>query len=76
MSGKQYKVIIYERFRKDVLVEAFSEEEALLAAENAYTSGDVVLEERDYDGPEFLVSEVFGADDLLPLPVITTKTSP
>ncbi len=63
MSRNKYKVTVYERLRTDVIVEASSKEEALRIAENAYIAGDIVLGDRDYDGPEFVVSEDAGLSD-------------
>ena len=62
-ATKKYKVTVYERLRTDVLVEASSEEEAINIAEEAYLRGEIVLGDRDYDGPEFAIMNEISEDD-------------
>ena len=61
---KQYRVAVTELFRKTVLVEAETETEALRRAEDAWYNGEVVLNERNFEGSEcYVLGECEGDED-------------
>ena len=52
---KTYKVAVTEVLRKVVLVDAVNEKEARRRAEDAWTAGELLLGDRNFNGTEFYV---------------------
>ena len=44
----EYKVAIYERYRKTLTVEAESPDDAIIAAKALWENGDILLGDRDF----------------------------
>lgn len=55
---KKYEVIIKEELAMAVEVEAESEEEAVGIVEKKWKNSDVILDWEDFNGVEFICSEV------------------
>ena len=52
---KHYRVAVTELFRKCVLVEALTETEALRRTEDAWLNGEIILNDRNFEGSEYYV---------------------
>ena len=55
IEKKNYKVAVTELLRRIVVVPAASEAEAHKRASDAWQNGEMILNERDFDGAEFHV---------------------
>ena len=54
-SKKQFRVAVTELYRKCVLVEADTENEALRRTEDAWRNSEIILNERNFEGSEYYV---------------------
>ena len=52
---KKYRVAVTELYRKCVIVEAKTENEALRRTEDAWRNSEITLDERDFEGSEYYV---------------------
>lgn len=51
----KYKVAVAESSRRVVAVEARTEREAYVRVRDAWANGEIALDERDFEGAEFVV---------------------
>ena len=66
-----YHVTVFEQFRKDVAVEAMSEEQAVAIAENSYANGRIQISDRDYDGPAVVLQGILTEEEANPYDIIS-----
>ena len=56
-NEKTYYVTVIETLKKRVIVNAESEEDALVKVENAYNKCDIILDENDFTDVKFKVKK-------------------
>lgn len=62
-NEKTYYVTVIETLKKRVIVNAESEEDALVKVENAYNKCDIILDENDFTDVKFKVKKTIDENE-------------